>query len=82
MSISGVGSTFTPTASQASGGQTNAGKAYADQIWNSNTPEASFYKDHFKGNLSAFEGYEQWIEQQGIQTMQQCADDMGASDDG
>ena len=31
--------------------------------------------------LASFEGYEQWIEQQGMQLMQQVADDMG-SDDG
>ena len=82
MAIGNVGSTFSPTPSK--GGQANAGKIYADRLWDSNSGEAKYWKDHWGNNAqtkSAFEGYEEWIEQQALQTMQQCADDMG-SDDG
>ena len=82
--IGNVGSTFSPSAGQSGGGQTNAGKIFADREWASNSGEAKFWKDRYGATpqtKSAFEGYEEWMEQQGLQVMQQCADDMG-SDDG
>ena len=101
-----MGMSASPTPAQNK--QVNAGKAYADRVWNSNSPIATYWKSRIGKSygassytdtsgkvhdyaahketaseaLASFEGYEEWIEQQGLQLMEQDGDDMGASDDG
>ena len=54
-------------------------KAMADRDWDSNTQLAAAWKDEYgssSNSKSAFEGFEEWMNQQAINVIQECASDM------